>query len=113
MRGVPLKDWNDANRKVAQEATEPRISKELIEEQIMNVDYLMHGVTTICVITLQNGFKAVGTSTPAAEKNYMEDVGKRYAYENAFRDLWPVFGFSLKDRLQKHDSVREAFNDGA
>lgn len=92
--------YEEASAKVAAEAKHPRITKELIEGNIASVDYLMHGITTICVLTLSNGFKVIGHSTPASPENFMEDVGKGYAYDNAFRQCWQLFGFQLKTAIQ-------------
>ena len=35
-------------------------------------------------------------------ENYNEEIGNKIAYDNAFRQLWPLFGFLLaeKNRLK-------------
>jgi hypothetical protein len=86
-------DWLKENAK------HPRITAEFIAEQINNVDYLTHGISTIAVVVLKNGFKVFGHSTPADPKNFNAEIGQSYAYDNAFRQLWPLFGFTLREYL--------------
>ena len=78
----------------------PRVTKEAIEKRIANVRYLRDETTTICIIVLDNGFKSIGTSTPASSENFREDIGQHYAYEDAFRPLWKLFGFALVEQLK-------------
>lgn len=39
---------------------------------------------SICIVVMRNGFT---------------EFGKKLAYEDAIRQLWPLMGFSLRDRL--------------
>jgi hypothetical protein len=50
--------------------------------------------TTLCALTMSNGFVVVGKSTPVDPANFDEDKGKRFAYEDAVRQLWPLFAFA-------------------
>lgn len=54
---------------------------------------------TICVLTLKNGFTVLGKSAPASPENFDPEKGKTFAREDAIRQLWPLMGFSLRDRL--------------
>lgn len=81
----------------------PRVTAEAMKDAILGVDYLSHGLTTVCIIVLHNGFKFVGHSTPADARNYDADIGKSYAYDNAFRQMWSHFGFMLRDRLVREE----------
>jgi hypothetical protein len=81
--------------------TAPRVTKESIEERIERVSYtVMDDIMTVCVITMRNGFKALGSAVPADPRNYDADVGKRYAFEDAFKGLWRVEGYLLCERLR-------------
>lgn len=91
--------YQEATEKVAATATHPRVTKESIEALIAQVRYLKDGITTIAVIEMTNGFKVIGHSTPASPENYQEDVGQGYAYDNAFRQIWQLEGYLLRDRL--------------
>lgn len=95
--------FEEAQQKVAAEAKAPRITVDHLRSQIAEARYLRDGTTTICVLELLNGFKVIGHSTPASPQNFMEDVGKGYAYDNAFRQLWPLFGFLLREQLYSEE----------
>jgi hypothetical protein len=81
--------------------TLPRVTEESITARISDVFYIGHNHLTICVITMQNGFMVHGVSAPASLGNYDAEVGKRYAYENAFRQLWQLEGYLLRDALHR------------
>jgi hypothetical protein len=58
---------------------------------------------TICVITLRNGFTVIGKSAVASAENYDAGIGRRVAYENARREIWPLEGYLLRERLMRYD----------
>ena len=82
--------------------TFPKVTKESIEAKIADTRYLFDGVLTICIIEMENGFKATGKAAPASPENFDPEVGKRYAYEDAFRSLWPVEGYLLCETIYQH-----------
>lgn len=57
------------------------------------------GVLSICVLVMSNGFTIVGKSAPASPANFNAEFGKKLAFEDCIRQLWPLMGFSLRDRL--------------
>lgn len=85
-----------------------RVTEAKIKDRIASADYLTHGITTIAVLTLSNGFKVIGHSTPAAPENYAKDIGERYAFDNAFKQLWPLLGFELRQRLFEAEQQTES-----
>jgi hypothetical protein len=54
---------------------------------------------TICVIVLKNGFSLVGKSAPADAGNFDAEVGRKFAREDAIRQIWPLEGYVLRERL--------------
>lgn len=54
--------------------------------------------TTVCQITLENGFTLIGTSGCVDPKNYNQALGEKYAYEKAFEQLWALEGYLLRQR---------------
>ena len=48
---------------------------------------------------MENGFAVLGHSAPASAANYDEKVGETYAYENAFKQLWQLEGYLLREKL--------------
>jgi hypothetical protein len=87
--------------------TAPRVTKDAIEAAIARVDYhVLPGNevspgerVTICQITLHNGFDVRGESACVDPANFDKDLGEHYSYEDAFKKLWPLFGFALAERL--------------
>ena len=58
----------------------------------------MH-VMTLCFLTMKNGYVVIGKSAPASPENFDQDKGRVFAREDAIRQLWPLMGFALRDRL--------------
>ena len=58
---------------------------------------------TICLLVLKNGWVQLGKSAPADPANFNSLLGRKLAYEDAVRGLWPLMGFALKNRLAKDD----------
>ena len=80
----------------------PRVTQESIRDKIRNTEYLFsrsHTGLTICILTLSNGFFVIGKSAPADPRNHDPELGKHYAYEDAFKQIWPLEGYLLKERL--------------
>lgn len=75
-----------------------RITDEYIQSRIKATDYLRNDLTTICIITLDSGFKTTGESTPADPINFRQEIGETYAYKQAYQKLWPFFGFLLVEK---------------
>jgi hypothetical protein len=66
--------------------------------------------TTVCLLTLKNGYTVTGESAAASPENFDEDVGREVAFKDARNKLWPLLGFLLKDSLAKdvansHESI--------
>jgi len=81
-----------------------RVTPEYMKSRIANTEFTRIGETvTHCRIVLDNGFSASGESACVNVENYNKDIGEKIAYDNAFRQLWPLFGFLLaeKNKLKK------------
>lgn len=95
-----LQATDDAAKAV--QKTPNRISLDSIKEKIDQVEYF-HPETcshmTIAVIVMGNGYAAVGKSAPADPKNYDEALGKKFAYDDAIRQIWPLEGYRLCEEL--------------
>lgn len=60
-----------------------------------------HDVLTIVVLTLRNGFTIIGKSAPASPENFDAELGYKLAYEDAVRQVWPLMGYELRERLHR------------
>lgn len=54
---------------------------------------------SICILVMQNGFTVIGKSAPASPENFNAEFGRKLAYEDCIRQLWPLMGFALRERL--------------
>jgi hypothetical protein len=86
---------------IVETKTAPRVTEDSIKARIKCVDYLrIEGTTlTICTITMVNGFTFVGKSASASPENFDVEVGKRYAYEDAFKPIWSHEAYLLREQL--------------
>lgn len=85
-----------------------KITKEQIEARIKGVEYeVTHGRLTFCIVTLDNGFLVTGQSCCVEVADFNEDTGRKMAYDDAFDQLWPYFGF-----LTKEDAFRQRQSEG-
>lgn len=82
-------------------AVAPRVTLDGMEAKIAKIDYLYHKHLTICVLEMENGFFVVGESAPASVANFDADLGRKFAYENAIRQLWKLEGYALREVLSR------------
>jgi hypothetical protein len=59
---------------------------------------------SVCILVMRNGFTVIGKSAPASPENFNAELGRKFAYEDAVRQLWPLMGFALRDRLAESRS---------
>lgn len=91
----------------------PKVTEENIKGNIKEVTYLTHtmttgGVLTICIIEMHNGFAVQGVSAAADPRNHKAEIGERYAYENAFKQLWQLEGYLLRQSLHEYSQKQDA-----
>lgn len=106
----------ETDRYSADRATAPRVSLADMEAKIERELYFTAGqaeaaiydaeqsndpldLLTICILVMRNGFTVVGKSAPASPENFDPEKGKRFAYEDAIKQLWPLEGYALRERL--------------
>lgn len=71
-------------------------------------DHPSLGVLTICLLVLQNGFTILGKSAPASPENFNEELGRKLAHEDAIRQVWPLMGYELRERLARAGTLASA-----
>jgi len=98
----------------ANKALAPRVSLADMESKIAGENYFTIGdavsalgqpkhesfdLLTVCVLAIDNGFTIIGKSAPASPENFDIEKGRRFAYEDAIKQLWPLEGYALRERL--------------
>lgn len=81
--------------------TAPRVTPADIEAAIAGETYtvLPNGRTTVCQLTLDNGFTVEGISAAVCIENFDAEIGRKIARQNAVAEIWPLLGFRLRDHL--------------
>jgi len=107
----------------ASKSTAPRISLDMIEAYIADIRYLNlgdaiervgggatgpHFRVTVCILTMRNDFVVIGKSAPMDPANFDHAKGRRFAYEDAIRQLWPLMAFAALDRASPYPLLPEA-----
>jgi hypothetical protein len=54
---------------------------------------------SICLLVMKNGFAVIGKSAPASADNFNRELGRKFAYEDAIRQLWQLEGYALREKL--------------
>ena len=77
------------------------LNREKLEALVSHTHYhhVPDTTTTICAITLKNGFTVVGESACIDPNNFDQIIGQKIAYENAFEKLWQLEGYRIKSQL--------------
>lgn len=93
------------DRLLANTPSPRKITPELINSRIKSTQFYhlaQNQTVTICRITLDNGYSAGGESACVDPANYNQRLGEKIAYDDAFKKLWPLFGFLLAEQIFQH-----------
>jgi len=55
--------------------------------------------TTVCAVTLGNGFVVIGTSSAVSKENFNQELGESVALDKVRDKLWELLGYRLKQAL--------------
>lgn len=90
---------DELNQKLAERAA-TSVTKEYMESRIAKTEFhvIQNSTVTICSITLDNGYSVRGESACVNPDNFNKEIGERIAHDNAFKNLWPLFGFLLAEK---------------
>lgn len=94
----------DLNARIAAQPY-PKVTEQGIVRRIKDVTYtrLPGTTTTICNITMENGFSVRGESACVDPRNFNSEIGNSLAYKDAFRKLWAFEGYLLAEKLAVND----------
>lgn len=107
---LPAISTQDATER-ALEKPLPKVTQATIQDHIAEIEYIypaMLTTMTICIIRMVNGFIVLGKSAPVSEGNFDRDIGKRFAYDDAFKQLWQLEGYLLKQRIYEDGQAQAA-----
>jgi hypothetical protein len=80
-----------------------KVTLDGIKAKIKGETYLVlpDGRTTICQLTLENGYTINGYSACVDPAEFNRDLGRKYAFEDALRQIWPLEGYLLAEKMYK------------
>ncbi len=86
-----------------------KVTLEGIKAKIKGETYLVlpDGRTTLCILNLKNGYTINGLSACVDPTEFNLDLGRKYAFEDAIRQIWPLEGYLLAEKmyLDKRDGI--------
>lgn len=80
----------------------PRVTLAQLQAKVKTTQFVNPDVAphmTVAIIGLENGFVLVGKSAPADPANFDEKAGKKFATDDALRQLWALEGYLLREKL--------------
>ncbi|MGL5388958.1 MAG: Gp49 family protein [Serratia sp. (in: enterobacteria)] len=79
-----------------------KVTIEHIESLIEKEWYVVvpETTTTVCALTLKNGFTLIGESSCVDPSNFDKELGEKYARETAVNKIWPLEGYLLKNSME-------------
>lgn len=82
-----------------------KLTLDDILNAIVKEDYIKMGEkTTVCCVTLQNGFEVIGTSSCVDPENYNSVIGNEIALKEAIDKIWELEGYLLQSNLYNSKS---------
>lgn len=79
----------------------PTVTKEDVEKAIVGETYtvLPDGRTTICQLTMTNGFTVDGKSACVSIEIFNKALGEKYSREQAVEKVWSYLGYDLSTKV--------------
>ena len=78
-----------------------QVTLEGIKAKIKGETYLVlpDGRTTLCILDLENGYTIKGLSACVDPAEFDLNLGRKYAFENAIEQIWPLEGYLLAETM--------------
>jgi hypothetical protein len=82
-----------------------KVTIEKIESKIINETYLVlpDGRTTLCILSLENGYTITGKSACVMASEFDLGRGRMYARQDAVEQIWPLEGYLLAQQIFDQD----------
>ena len=78
-----------------------KVSKDQVEAAIVDKSFtlLPCGRTMICTLTLVSGFTVRGEASVVDLTEFIQELGEKYAYEDALKQVWQLLGYDLAKKM--------------
>lgn len=97
---TPELELGDKAAAAVQKPGKRRVSLESMKDKIVRTHYTNPSFAphvTTCLLLLENGYVLQGMSAPADPENFDGELGRKFAFEDALRKLWPLEGYLLRE----------------
>lgn len=85
-----------------------KLTIEQVEAAIKDVEFLKVGKkSTVCVMTLHNGFEIIASSSCVSPEYYDQNIGEALSRERATEKIWELLGFNLQQSLFESEAVKD------
>jgi hypothetical protein len=90
-----------------------KITLEGAKAKIKGETYLVlpDARTTLCQLTLENGFTVTGTGSCIDPASFNIDLGRRYAFDEAMRKVFEVEAYLLMQKNYEHKLWVKHYNE--
>jgi hypothetical protein len=80
-----------------------KVTMNDILDKIDSVKYtVLDGTTTtVCLLTMKNGYAVLGTSACADPAAFNAALGEQYSYQDAVNNVWPLEAYLLREEMSK------------
>ena len=87
-----------------------KVTLDGIKAKIKGETYLVlpDGRTTVCQLTLENGYTVEGYSACVDPAEFNLNLGRKYAFEDAMAKIWPLEGYLLAEQMHKGNQLHRA-----
>jgi hypothetical protein len=88
---------------VDRDLTGPRVTQASIARKVEGIQfYNFPGTTlTVCALKLENGYVVTGEAAASSPENFDAGLGKVLARDDAYRKIWALEGYLLREELYK------------
>lgn len=90
-----------------------KVTLEGIKAKIKGETYLVlpDGKSTLCILDLQNGFTIKGLSACVDAAEFDLNMGRKIAFEDAIRQIWPLEGYLLAEKMFQDAEDQRVIDD--
>ena len=84
-----------------------KVTIQQISDKIKSESYLVlqDGRTTLCTLTLENGYTVHGTSSCIDPAEFDLNQGRFHAFNNAMNQIWPLEGYLLAQFIYEQTKI--------
>jgi len=84
-----------------------KVTQQQVMDAVKKSTYtiLPDGRTTVCQLTLTNGYTVIGTSSCVDPAEFNKAEGEKWAWNDALEEVWPVLGYDLMSARNKQEII--------